>query len=138
MSEDIDERMKKFNDQVQASTQVNVCMAYEEDGKEWPGYFHLYTEGMIENHDLPELELTFIHGMMVDEIGWTLNALNAWRLHIKDEGLEDYEPNDERVINMGDEVQFRIVKGNAGRLRLISKTDDVEWCSSCQRQHLPH
>jgi len=138
MSDDINKRMKKFHDQIQTSTQINVCMAYEEDGKEWPGYFHLRTEGMVENHDLPDIELTFIHGMIVDEISWVLNAVNSWRLLMKDDGVEDYGPDEENVINLGDELYFRIGEGNDGRLRIISKTDDVEWCSGCQRAHLPH
>lgn len=138
MSEDINNRMKKYISQIDTTTQINVSMSYDEQGNEWPGYFHLETAGMSENHDLSDVELTFIHGMMVDEIGWVLNAVNAWRLLLKDDGLDDYEPDEEKVIHLGEELQFRIGEGSNGRLRIISKTDDVEWCSSCQRAHLPH
>lgn len=138
MSEDINKRMEKYIEQISTTTQINVAMSVDEQGNEWPGYFHLITEGMSENFDLPDLELTFIHGILVNDIGWVLNAVNSWRLLMKDDGADDYEPSEEQVINLGEEVEFRIGEGSNGRLRIISKTDDVEWCSGCQRAHLPH
>lgn len=138
MSDDTEKRMKAFADQIQTTTQVNVCMAYEEDGREWPGYFHLYTEGMVSNFDLPDVELRFVHGIFANEIGWILNAFNSWRLRIKDDGMDDYVPDAERIVHLGEDYKFRVTNGNAGRLQLIASTDDVEWCSGCQTKHIPH
>ena len=139
MSDDTErQRMEAFVDQIKTTTQINAIMAYEEDGKEWPGYFHLYTEGMSSNFDLPDTELRFVHGIFANEIGWILNAFNSWRLRMKEDGEEDYVPDDEQIVRLGDEYKFRVTEGYDGRLQLFSSTDDVEWCMSCQTQHIPH
>jgi len=44
------------------------------------GTFYLYSVGMTDNYDLPDLEMRGVPGMLIDAAGSTINEINAYRL----------------------------------------------------------
>ena len=44
------------------------------------GTFYLYSTGMKDNYDLPDLEMRGVPGMLINAAAQTINDVNAYRL----------------------------------------------------------
>ncbi len=79
MSEITDEQMDEANSKIQETTiLINTPEAERRFGIE--GTFNLYSVGMKDNYDLPDLEMRGIPGMLTSAAAETINTLNAYRL----------------------------------------------------------
>ena len=75
----MDEALAKIS---RTTTVVKTPETEERFGIE--GTFYLYSVGMMDNYDLPDLEMRGIPGMLINAAGSTINEINAYRL-ISDE-----------------------------------------------------
>lgn len=133
-SENIDDQMEAHLEIVRNSTLVTFTPETEiEFGIE--GTFWLYSQGMKENHDLPDLEIRGVPGMFIETAGKTINEMNAYRLFSERPILVG-----ERVkwdcgiiqVEQGDDWEGAYAWAAEDMLRLTSHLSDVPGCHSCE------
>lgn len=79
MSEITEEMMDEAMDTVhRTTTLIKTPETEERFGVE--GTFYLYSIGMRDNHDIPDLEMRGIPGMLINAAANTINEINAYRL----------------------------------------------------------
>ena len=79
MSEITEEKMDEAMDTVNRTTiLIKTPETEERFGVE--GTFNIYSVGMKDNHDIPDLEMRGIPGMLINAAGNTINEINAYRL----------------------------------------------------------
>ena len=78
-SENDEEAMEEANSTIQKTT---ILIKTPEDESRFgiKGTFNMYSVGMKDNHDLPDLEMRGIPGMLISAAGETINEINAYRL----------------------------------------------------------
>jgi len=62
----------------ETTTLINTPETERQFGIE--GTFNMYSIGMKDNHDLPDLEMRGIPGMLINAAAQTINEINAYRL----------------------------------------------------------
>mgnify|MGYP001373476051 FL=1 len=76
---DLTEAMEAAREEIVKTTNIiNTPETERRFGIE--GTFNLYSVGMKDNHDLPDLEMRGIPGMMIIAAVETINSVNAYRL----------------------------------------------------------
>ena len=90
------------------------------------GNFLMYSEGMKDNHDLPDLEVRGVPGMFSRSCGNLINELNAYRI------VQDKPILARQTIgwNTGD-ILVKESKEYDDMLLLVSRLTDVECCHGC-------
>jgi len=90
------------------------------------GNFLMYSQGMKDNHDLPDLEVRGVPGMFSKSCGNLINELNAYRIS-----------QDKPILvgqtvgwNTGD-ILVKESKEYDDMLLLVSRLTDVECCHGC-------
>ena len=79
MSEITEEAMDEASNTIQETTiLINTPESERQFGIE--GTFNLYSVGMNDNYDLPDLEMRGIPGMLTSAAAETINTLNTYRL----------------------------------------------------------
>ena len=79
MSEITEEKMDEAMDTVNRTTiLIKTPETEERFGVE--GTFNIYSVGMKDNHEIPDLEMRGIPGMLINAAGNTINEINAYRL----------------------------------------------------------
>tara|TARA_B100001769_G_C22103168_1_gene595719 strand:+ start:1410 stop:1844 length:435 start_codon:yes stop_codon:yes gene_type:complete len=101
------------------------------------GTFNIYSIGMKDNYDLPDLEMRGIPGMLISAAAQTINEINAYRL-ISDEPvlanqIIGWQHGEIKVVQ-GDDWDGAIPHKAEDMLRLTSAvtTIDHEDCECCQ------
>ena len=105
------------------------------------GNFWLYSVGMKDNYDLPDIEMRGVPGMLIRAAMYSMNEINAYRL---DDGLENpilvgqtisWSCGDIRV-HQGDDWHGRYQWRAKDMLRLMSRDADVTSCACCANEHI--
>ena len=100
------------------------------------GTFYLYSQGMKDNHDLPDLEMRGVPGMFVDAAGQTINEMNAYRIVNTDNpilvGQTVKWSIGEMLVEQGDDWAGNYEWRAEDMLRLTSKLTDVACCHGCE------
>ena len=91
------------------------------------GNFLMYSEGMKDNHDLPDLEVRGVPGMFSKSCANLINELNAYRIS-----------QDKPILagqtvgwNTGD-ILVEESKVYDDMLLLVSRLTDIECCAGCE------
>ena len=126
-NEDFEEMMEV----VRETTQIINTPDPENEGKFW-----LYSIGMKDNHELPDLEIHDVPGMFTGAAASTINTINAYRLTADSNPLEvghtmQWKYGDIRV-EQGQDWDGRASWDAEDMLRLVSRLTDVECCVGCE------
>jgi len=91
------------------------------------GNFLMYSDGMKNNHNLPDLEVRGVPGMFSRSCGNLINELNAYRI------------SQDKPILVGQTVGWKTgdilveeSKNYDDMLLLVSRLTDVECCHGCE------
>ena len=99
------------------------------------GTFNLYSQGMKDNHDLPDLEIRGVPGMFVDVAGLTINEINSYRIVNPDNPVLVGQTMQWSIgkirIEQGDDWEGRFEWKAEDMLRLTSALTDVPCCHGC-------
>ena len=117
---------EQFNEAMEYIRQTTQIILTPDDFSE--GNFLLYSEGMHENHGLPDLEIRGVPGMFNDAAGLLINELNAYRTL-----------NPDNPVLVGQFIRWNtgdiLVKESEvydNTLLLTSRLTDVECCVGCE------
>lgn len=133
-----EERFEKDMAQIMAST--NIIATPETDERFGiEGTFWLYSVGMKDNHDLPDIEMRGVPGMLTRAAMVAMNEVNAYRLSSKKPILVGqtigWSCGDIRV-HQGDDWDGRYTWKAEDMLRLTSLHTDVPGCACCDNKHI--
>ena len=78
-----EERMAELESTVRATTQITLTPEGEENGFQ-EGTVWLYSQGMWDNHDMPDIEMRGVPTSFQTAAGNVINEMNAYRLFQKD------------------------------------------------------
>ena len=119
----------------ETTTLINTTEQERQFGIE--GTFNIYSIGMKDNYDLPDLEMRGIPGMLISAAAQTINEINAYRL-ISDEPvlanqIIGWQHGEIKVVQ-GDDWDGAQPHKAEDMLRLTSAvtTIDHEGCECCQ------
>ena len=103
------------------------------------GYFWLYSVGMKDNYDMPDIEMRGVPGMLMRAAMSSMNQINAYRLSSEKPILVgqtvSWGCGDIRV-HQADDWNGRYQWRAENMLRLMSRDTDVPGCSCCDRSHI--
>jgi len=103
------------------------------------GYFWLYSVGMKDNYDMPDIEMRRVPGMLMRAAMSSMNQINAYRLSSEKPILVgqtvSWGCGDIRV-HQADDWNGRYQWRAEDMLRLMSRDTDVPGCSCCDRSHI--
>jgi len=136
MSEITDEQLDEAYDKIQETTVlINTPEAERRFGIE--GTFNLYSVGMKDNYDLPDLEMRGVPGMLASAAAETINTLNAYRL-VSDKPVLVGQTIEWRFglirTEQGDDWDGRHEHKAEDMIRLTSAMTDIHHaqCECCQ------
>ena len=99
------------------------------------GTFYLYSVGMMDNYNLPDLEMRGIPGMLINAAGSTINEINAYRL-ISDKpvlvGQMLSWQHGKILTEQGDDWDGAHPHKAEDMIRLTSYWSDIPNCECCQ------
>jgi hypothetical protein len=126
-NDDFEEKM----DMVRETTSIINTPDPDNKGKFW-----LYSTGMRDNHELPDLEIRDVPGMFTGAAASTINTINAYRLGEDSKPLEvghtmQWKYGDIRV-EQGESFDGALTWEAEDMLRLVSRLTDIECCHSCE------
>ena len=126
----MDEKIKE----IRQTTSVIITPEYE-DKFGIKGTFYLYSTGMKDNYDKPDLEIRGVPGMFQHVAAGTINELNAYQL-VADRPLLAGEsmqhPNGDIKFEQGDDWEGAYEWKAEDMLRLTSFLTDVTHCEACE------
>jgi len=103
------------------------------------GYFWLYSVGMKDNYDMPDIEMRGVPGMLMRSPMSSMNEINTYRLSSEKPILVgqtvSWGCGDIRV-HQADDWNGRYQWRAEDMLRLMSRDTDVPGCSCCDRSHI--
>ena len=122
------EEMKKV---VRETTQIIKTPDPDNEGKFW-----LYSSGMMENHELPDLEIRGVPGMFTGAGTDIITEINAYRI-MKGEnpvlvGHTIAWKYGDIVVEQGEAFDGALTWEGEDMLRLVSRETDVECCHLCE------
>ena len=122
------EEMKKV---VRETTQIIKTPDPDNEGKFW-----LYSSGMMENHELPYLEIRGVPGMFTGAGTDIITEINAYRI-MKGEnpvlvGHTIAWKYGDIVVEQGEAFDGALTWEAEDMLRLVSRETDVECCHLCE------
>ena len=133
-----EERFKRDMERIMNST--NIISTPETDkrfGVE--GNFWLYSVGMKDNYNLPDIEMRGVPGMLMRAAMHSMNEINAYRLSSEKPILVGqtigWSCGDIRV-HQGDDWDGRYQWKAEDMLRLMSRDTDVTDCACCANKHI--
>jgi hypothetical protein len=103
--------------------------------EEYPeGTFWVYSQGMMDNHNMPDLEIRGVTGMFMRAASQTINEINAYRI-VNDAPVLAGQSIDWAfgviLVEQGDDWDGRVSWKSEEMLRLTSKYTDVPSCHAC-------
>ena len=117
---------EQFNEAMEHIRQTTQIILTPDEFSE--GNFLLYSEGMHENHELPDLEVRGVPGMFNNSAGLLINEINAYRIL-----------NPDNPVLVGQFIRWNtgdiLVKESEvydNTLLLTSRLTDVECCVGCE------
>ena len=136
MSEITEEKMDEALSTIgETTTLINTPETEIQFGIE--GTFNMYSIGMKDNHDLPDLEMRGIPGMLINAAAQTINEINAYRL-ISDKpvlvGQTMSWGHGQIKTEQGDDWDGRHEHKAEDMIRLTSAVTDIHHgqCECCQ------
>jgi len=103
------------------------------------GYFWLYSVGMKDNYNMPDIEMRGVPGMLMRAAMSSMNEINTYRLSSEKPILVgqtvSWGCGDIRV-HQADDWNGRYQWRAEDMLRLMSRDTDVPGCSCCDRSHI--
>jgi hypothetical protein len=99
------------------------------------GTFNMYSVGMKDNYDLPDLEMRGIPGMLLNAAASTINEINAYRLISDKPVLVDQHISwkfGDIQTEQGDDWDGAHPHKAEDMIRLTSYWSDVPNCECCQ------
>lgn len=137
MSNESESDVEKMEARAEEVNMTTTVMMTPEDDLELgvKGTFWLYSVGMWDNHNLPDLELRGIPGSFVKSAGSVINEMNAYRLAFPDKpfltGQSISWHTGDFVIHPGETWDGAYSWTPETMLRLRSRLEDVPHCDSC-------
>jgi len=133
-----EEQFKRDMERIMQSTNIIATPETDERfGVE--GYFWLYSVGMKDNYDMPDIEMRGVPGMLMRAAMSSMNQINAYRLSSEKPILVgqtvSWGCGDIRV-HQADDWNGRYQWRAEDMLRLMSRDTDVPGCSCCDRSHI--
>jgi len=133
-----EERFERDMERIMQSTNIIATPETDERfGVE--GYFWLYSVGMKDNYDMPDIEMRGVPGMLMRAAMSSMNQINAYRLSSEKPILVgqtvSWGCGDIRV-HQADDWDGRYQWKAEDMLRLMSRDTDVPGCSCCDRSHI--
>ena len=126
-NEDFEEKM----DVVQETTSIINTPDPDNEGKFW-----LYSTGMRDNHELPDLEIRDVPGMFVRAGYDIITKINAYRITEGENpvlvGHTIAWKYGDIVVEQGEAFDGALTWEAGDMLRLVSRLTDVECCHSCE------
>ena len=136
MSEITEEAMEEANSKIQETTiLINAPESEEQFGVK--GTFNMYSVGMKDNYDLPDLEMRGVPGLLLSAAAETINGINAYRL-ISDKpvlvGQVMSWRHGQIKTEQGDDWDGRHEHKAEDMIRLTSAMTDIhhDECECCQ------
>lgn len=134
------ENEQYFRDMERIQTSTIVIITPETDERFGiEGTFWIYSIGMKDNYDLPDLEMRGVPGMLARAGHTAINELNAYRLFSEKPILVGetiaWSCGDIRV-HQGEDWDGRYQWEAKDMLRLLSKDTDIQDCSCCATNHI--
>ena len=124
MSKEIDKEKAMQEAMETIGTTTSVIFTPDEFSE---GNFLMYSDGMKNNHNLPDLEVRGVPGMFSRSCGNLINELNAYRI------------SQDKPILVGQTVGWKTgdilveeSKNYDDMLLLVSRLTDVECCHGCE------
>ena len=129
-------RMEEADDELSGSTGDFI---YARDERYVTGQFLLRTDGMFEQHRLPDLVFGNVPHPLLNTAASMLKVINAYQFARRDE----VEFKDGLLLTMeGEEFifqQYNSAEGNEvpDTLEVCSTRQEVDWCACCEgQQHI--
>ena len=136
MSKITEEAMEEANSKIQETT--TLINTPEGEGRFGiKGTFNLYSIGMKDNYDLPDLEMRGVPGMLINAAADTINEINAYRI-ISDKpvlvGQTMSWRHGQIKTEQGDDWDGRHEHKAEDMIRLTSAMTDIHHgqCECCQ------
>ena len=134
MSEDLEKLMNEKMEEIGQTTRVIITPEFDERFG-IKGTFYLYSAGMKDNYDKPDLEMRGVPGMFQHVACGTINEINAYQL-VADRPLLAGETMQHVIgdikIEQGDDWEGAYEWKSEDMLRLTSLLTDVTHCESCE------
>ena len=104
------------------------------------GTFNVYTQGMKDNHDMPDLEMRGVPGMFLSAAHGAINEINAYRIVNTDNpvlvGQTMKWSIGDILVEQGDDWEGNYEWKAEDMLRLTSRLTDVPSCHKCETEEL--
>ena len=103
------------------------------------GYFWLYSVGMKDNYDMPDIEMRGVPGMLMRSAMSSMNEINAYRLSSEKPILVGQTVSwgcGNIRVHQADDWDGRYQWKAEDMLRLMSRDTDVPGCACCDRSHI--
>jgi len=103
------------------------------------GTFWLYSVGMKANHDLPDIEMRGVPGMLTRAAMGAMNEINAYRLSSESPILVGQTVAwscGDIEVHQGENWDGRYQWKAEDMLRLMSRDTDVTGCACCANKHI--
>ena len=134
MSDFTEEEMNEANETIlETTTLINTPETERRFGIE--GTFNMYSVGMKDNYDLPDLEMRGIPGMLLNAAANTINEINAYRLISDKPVLANQHISwkfGDIQTEQGDDWDGAHPHKAEDMIRLTSYWSDVPNCECCQ------
>jgi hypothetical protein len=134
MEDNVEDNILESVEIVQQTT--NVVLTPETESRFGiDGTFYLYSTGMKDNYDLPDLEIRGVPGMLINAAVQTINEINGYRLVSDKPFLVGHKVDwafGKIRIEQGDDWNGRVEWKAEDMLRLTSLLSDVECCVGCE------
>lgn len=130
MSNESENDFEASMDNIRETTTIIQTPDPDNEGKFW-----LYSIGMIDNHELPDLEIRDVPGMFMGAAASTINEINAYRLTSDKLVLTGQTMKwtyGDILVQEGQDWNGRVSWKANEMLRLTSRLTDVECCVGCE------
>ena len=140
MSKNSENDVEKLKEQVElVSGTTNVILTPEADlALGVKGTFHLYSVGMWDNYDLPDLEIRGMPGSFIETASAAINEMNAYRLAFPNKpfltGQSIKWHTGDFVIHPGETWDGAFSWTPDTMLRLVPRLEDVDHCHGCENE----
>jgi hypothetical protein len=133
-----EQRFERDMERIMQSTNIIATPELDERfGVE--GYFWLYSVGMKDNYDMPDIEMRGVPGMLMRSAMSSMNEINAYRLSSEKPILVGQTVSwgcGNIRVHQADDWDGRYQWKAEDMLRLMSRDTDVPGCSCCDRSHI--